>query len=91
MDKWRLELAQIKKEFEKGAFKERMGGTPMEAPTCLDNDFCNNAPTQSTDGVLTMAFVNMQPLNTVYSVSDAMKKGTLFPNIDKPLLRGKRQ
>lgn len=90
MDKWRLELAQIKREFEKGAFKERVGGSLVENPTCLDNDFCNNAPTQSTDGVLTMAFVNMQPLSTVYSASDAMKKGTLFPNIDKPFSKGRR-
>lgn len=89
MDKWRLELAQIKKEFERGSFKERVGGN-VEVKR-KDCDFCNPPDLENTDGVLTMAFVNMQPLSSVYSVAEAMENGTLFPNIDKPLLRGKRQ
>lgn len=86
MDKWRLELAQIKKEFEKGAFKvgQRETVRPSE---CIDDDFCKESRTQNTSGVLTMAFVNMQPLESVYSTTDAFKNGTLFPNIDKPLGR----
>ena len=36
--------------------------------------------------VLTMAFVNMQPITEIYSADDALKNGTLFKNIDKPLL-----
>ncbi len=44
---------------------------------------------RSSDGeVLTMAFVNMQPLDSVYELSDAFCRGTLFPNIDKPFLAG---
>lgn len=38
--------------------------------------------------VLTMAFVNMQPLGEVYSPESALKAGTLFPDIDKPLRVG---
>ncbi len=34
--------------------------------------------------VLTMAFVNMQPITEIYTVDDALKNGTLFKNIDKP-------
>lgn len=36
--------------------------------------------------VLTMAFVNMQPITEIYSADDALKNGTLFKNIDKPFL-----
>ncbi len=36
--------------------------------------------------VLTMAFVNMQPITEIYSTEDALKNGTLFKNIDKPFL-----
>lgn len=39
--------------------------------------------------ILTMAFVNMQPLENVYELDDAIKQGTLFPNIDKPFYGGK--
>lgn len=38
--------------------------------------------------ILAMAFVNMQPLDTVYSLSEAFRRGTLFPDLDKPLLVG---
>lgn len=34
--------------------------------------------------ILTMAFVNMQPITEIYSPEDALKNGTLFKNIDKP-------
>lgn len=43
------------------------------------------------DGILTMAFVNMQPLKTVYDVSRAFTQGTLFPNIDKPFWAGEKR
>ena len=44
----------------------------------------------NTNGVLTMAFVNIQPLDTVYETDDGFSKGTIFPNIDKPFYGGKR-
>jgi len=93
MDKWRYELAQIKKEFESGAFKQRAkerDGSDITPPKCLSNDFCDTAPQGNSNGILTMAFVNMQPIDSVYSVTDALKKGTLFPNIDKPFEEGRR-
>ena len=55
---------------------------------CFDTDFCNPMPNKDTNGVLTMAFVNMQPLDTVYSTDLAFKNGTLFPNINKPFFGG---
>jgi len=36
--------------------------------------------------ILTMAFVNMQPITDIYSVEDALKNGTLFKNINKPFV-----
>ncbi len=38
--------------------------------------------------ILTMAFVNPQPLDEIYSTEEAFKKGTLFKNIDKPFFEG---
>ncbi len=38
--------------------------------------------------VLTMAFVNMQPLTSVYDTDTGFLKGTIFPNLDKPLKVG---
>lgn len=48
----------------------------------------NMSHTECEGGVLAMAFVNMQPLDTVYSLSEAFRRGTLFPDLDKPLLTG---
>ncbi len=39
-------------------------------------------------GVLTMAFVNMQPLTAVYDTDTGFSKGTIFPNLDKPFTAG---
>ena len=55
---------------------------------CINNNYCALSPRENTDGVLTMAFVNMQPLDSVYAPSEALLKGTLFPNIDKPFMGG---
>ena len=38
--------------------------------------------------VLTMAFVNIQPMGDVYSPESALRAGTLFPDIDKPFRIG---
>ena len=49
----------------------------------------NNMPHEHCENdVLAMAFVNMQPLDTVYSLSESFRRGTLFPDLDKPLLVG---
>lgn len=39
---------------------------------------------------LTMVFINMQPLDSVYPVSEAYCVGTLFPNLNKPFFGGMR-
>ena len=45
----------------------------------------NCAAMQNANGdVLTIAFVNMQPFDAVYSLSDGLKAGTIFPDLDKP-------
>lgn len=42
--------------------------------------------TKLDDLPLTMAYVPMQPLSQVYDEAQALKSGTLFPNLDKPFL-----
>ena len=42
-------------------------------------------------GVLAMAFVDMQPLDSVYSEELAFCSGTLFPNLDMPFFGGKNK
>lgn len=37
---------------------------------------------------LTMVFINMQPLDSVYSLDEAFCNGTLFPNLNKPFFGG---
>ena len=49
---------------------------------------CAAVETINSD-VLAMAFVNMQPFDAVYSLSDGLKAGTIFPDLDKPFLEGR--
>lgn len=51
---------------------------------CLNNDFCVQSPENMNNGILTMAFVDMQQIESVYQPQTALMRGTLFPNIDKP-------
>ena len=37
---------------------------------------------------LTMVFINMQPLESVYPLNEAFNAGTLFPNLNKPFYGG---
>lgn len=37
---------------------------------------------------LTMVFINMQPLDSVYPLNEAYDIGTLFPNLNKPFYGG---
>ena len=57
-------------------------------PSCINGDYCISGPKQMNNGILTMAFVDMQPLENVYSSADAFKSGTFFPNLNKPFLAG---
>jgi hypothetical protein len=55
----------------------------------MEHTLENCAATEMPDGVLAMAFVNMQPFDSVYSLSDGLKAGTIFPDLDKPFLEGR--
>lgn len=61
----------------------------VEIPPCIDDNFCTSAPSPRNGGVLAMAFVDMQPLDSVYSEELAFTSGTLFPNLDMPFWGGK--
>ncbi len=52
---------------------------------CLETDYSAKSPE-----ILTMAFVNMQPIDNVYEIEEGFSRGTIFPNIDKPFLGCKR-
>lgn len=60
-------------------------------PECINTDFCVEAANKDNSNVLAMAFVNMQPLDTVYPNETAFSSGTLFPNLDKPFYGGMRR
>lgn len=51
----------------------------------------NNAASDRCDGALTMVFINMQPLDSVYDHADAFKAGTLFLELNKPFNGGMRR
>ena len=56
--------------------------------SCFNPDYCVAAPKDYNNGILTMAFVDMQPLESVYESEKALERGTLYPNIDKPFFGG---
>lgn len=53
------------------------------------NDFCAKIPGAISDDTLAMVFANMQPLDDVYSFEEALREGTLFPNLNKPFKGGR--
>lgn len=55
--------------------------------TEMETMYKNTRP-QTDNGVLAMAFVNVQPFGKVYDPSEAFNRGTLFPDLDKPFLMG---
>lgn len=57
-------------------------------PSCINTDFCVVEPRYRNGGILTMAFVDMQPLESVYPESTAFCNGSLFPNLNKPFYGG---
>ena len=62
----------------------------VSIPKCIDTEFCVPSPRNMNNGILTMAFVDMQPLENVYPTEIAFCNGSLFPNIDKPFFGGKK-
>ena len=59
-----------------------------EVPACINTEFCLPSPENRNDEILTMVFIDMQSLDTVYPPETSFKNGTLFPNIDKPFYGG---
>lgn len=89
MDRRLYELSQMQKFGEGQNFCQRMGEADKPHCGCLNTDFCVPSPENMNGGILTMAFVDMQPLESVYGNEDALRCGTLFPNINKPFYGGK--
>ena len=88
MDKRYLSLTEMYRDASMNNIGNKsMYNTKTVIPSCVDNDFCM-ANNEKTNGILTMAFVNMQPLESVYSPETALCNGTLFPNINKPFMGG---
>lgn len=48
----------------------------------------NYRESNSDSGILTMAFVNMQPFDEVYKLCEGFTNGTIFPNLNKPFMPG---
>lgn len=61
------------------------------APMNDCEDFCVMPTMNDCDDVLAMAFVNRQPLDCVYPTSEGYCIGTIFQNLNKPFLGGKRR
>ncbi len=57
-------------------------------PNCINDDYCIMSPLPRNNGVLAMAFVDMQPIDTVYPEETAFCRGTLFKNLDMPFYGG---
>lgn len=60
----------------------------VKIPKCISNDFCIASPQEINGGILTLAFADMQPLDSVYKPEAAFCRGTLFPNLNKPFYGG---
>ncbi len=52
---------------------------------CLETDYSAVNPE-----ILTMAIINMQPIDNVYESEEGFSRGTIFPNIDKPFMGCKK-
>lgn len=64
-----------------------------KAVACKNRDCLAKPPmnTEPCKNPLTMVFINMQPLESVYNQEEAFNIGTLFPNLNKPFLGGRRR
>ena len=57
-------------------------------PVRDDRSCVNNETDDVCTDPLTMVFINMQQLDSVYPLNKAYDEGTLFPNLNKPFLGG---
>ena len=60
---------------------------PYTAPTAPATP-CETVQPACGDMVLAMAYVPVQSFEAVYEVDTAFMQGTLFPELDKPLMVG---
>lgn len=60
----------------------------VKIPKCINNDFCISSPQDMNNGILTLVFADMQPLDSVYKPEAAFCRGTLFPDLNKPFYGG---
>ena len=60
-------------------------------PPCINDDFCSPEPGDRNNGILTMVFIDMQPLESVYPEATAFNCGSLFPKLNKPFYGGNRR
>lgn len=67
---------QMSKVENKVSFKDN-----TNSDFCLETDYSTVDPR-----ILTMAFINMQPLDNVYETEEGFTRGSIFPNIDKPYI-----
>ena len=84
MDKRILEMLEMQRNLSNSV------PSSSNIPSCINTDYCVSTPRNMNDGILTMAFVDMQPLESVYPPETAFSCGSLFPNITKPFYGGRK-
>jgi len=78
--------------YGRSAVNSQTDYTVKDSKECFNTDYCLKTNyTDDKSGILTMAFVNMQPLDSVYETEEGFPRGTIFPNIDKPLFGGMKK
>ncbi|MGI6280468.1 MAG: spore coat associated protein CotJA [Acutalibacteraceae bacterium] len=63
----------------------------VKIPPYINDSYCIPEPKRNYEDVLAMAFVEMQPLESVYPEATAFSCGSLFPNLYKPFCGGNRR
>lgn len=80
MDKRIFDMLEQYKQMNR--FEKTMNSNENVNPEfCLETDYSAVDPK-----ILTMAFINMQPIDNVYETEEGFSRGTIFPNIDKSFL-----
>lgn len=92
MNRRLYELSELSRNISNDNFCNNCSAkNDVSVPDCINTDFCVSSPRNMNDGILTLAFVDMQPLDTVYQTDAAFCNGTLFPNLDKPWFGGRKR
>lgn len=91
MDKRNYDFSRYYRDTETNDSCEHCSFADSKIPSCINTDFCLPTPTDMNNGILTMAFVDMQPLDSVYPEETAFRCGTLFPNLNKPFYGGMKR